>query len=305
MEKLLEIKNNSSEKPEPILNDWDRKILIEGGEGVMRKIIEDQGIPDVVILPETSARPLYYLFNPSFKKLSQKMNTKPPEFVFFNVSSADWLTRLSETEKDVYERDDVFEIKISPNEVKEFVNKTYKEIYEPEEFESKKERIKESEKRVDETFSKRIIEEKHAKELLKKIKEKYGENPKIIIIDDFIASARAINETRRAFNLKIPSYSVFSMEDSPLSTNTKSGLEIYTQEYEENPTTRNHTRLSFGHGKLKRTVGVVKDKKQPLSTALNRTGNFTQEDQKKIIQLRKEMEELGEKLANSLNQDLV
>jgi len=301
MEKLPEMKSGPSEKPEPILNDWDRKILTEGGEGVMKKIIEDQGIPNVVILPETSARPLYYLFNPSFKKLSQKMKVEPPRFVFFNVSNPDSYTHIFENTKANWEDDNVIDVKTSPKDVKDYIDKIFIEVYGLEDFEVKKKEMEGERHRVDETFLKRSVERKHAKELLQNIKEKYGENPKIVIIDDFLLQARAVNEIRRAFNLKIPSYSVFSTEDSSNSKNTRSGLEIFTKEYEENPINKTHTRLSFGYGKFKPTVGVAKDKKQPLSTPLSKTENFTQEDQKKIIQLRKEMEELGNKLADSIN----
>jgi hypothetical protein len=75
-----------------VLNDWDRKILLEGGNRVIHKIMEQEGVPDVIILPETSARPLFYLINPSFKKIAEHQNTKPPKYVFFAPSKSDLYT---------------------------------------------------------------------------------------------------------------------------------------------------------------------------------------------------------------------
>src|ERR1019366_9101279 len=90
MEDMRGFKKKEKEKvniEETILNNWDKRFLIEGSKNIVLKMYEDfhKNFPDVIILPETAARPLYYLFNPIFEKLKQEKNTRKPKFIFFNV----------------------------------------------------------------------------------------------------------------------------------------------------------------------------------------------------------------------------
>src|SRR3989344_2048836 len=75
------------EKEQSILNDWDKKILFEGGKNLVGKILEkfEGKLPEAVIFPETSARPLFYLFDPVFTKISEKMKITKPKIFFFKV----------------------------------------------------------------------------------------------------------------------------------------------------------------------------------------------------------------------------
>lgn len=79
-------KYNPTEIPEIIegISEVDKKKLLETGTILAEKIIQ-QGLPDVILLPETSARPLYYLFNQVFKKFAEANDLPRPNFVFINV----------------------------------------------------------------------------------------------------------------------------------------------------------------------------------------------------------------------------
>ena len=69
----------SNKEEEPILNEWDKKILLEVSKNVVDKILKEfRGrLPDGIIYPDESARPLAYLFNPIFEKISKETSLKP------------------------------------------------------------------------------------------------------------------------------------------------------------------------------------------------------------------------------------
>jgi hypothetical protein len=77
-----------AKKPENILNEWDREILHEGGKNVVKMMLKDfnNKLPDVIVLPDTSARPLYYLLKPLVEKLEKKKNIKKPNFQFVKTA---------------------------------------------------------------------------------------------------------------------------------------------------------------------------------------------------------------------------
>ncbi len=289
MENFPDTKNNKvEEKRESILNDWDKKILLEGGEGVIRKIIQQDGIPDVIILPETSARPLYYLIDPSFKKIAEEQNTRSPKYIFFAPSKSDNITSDFESYATYNEEaeDIAFDAEIFEQYIKNF--KEYKNNTSDKEL-------------IDKTFENKKNDRNRAKELLEKIKKEFGENPKIISIDEFMSDGITSDNIQRAFvGVPINGYSVFDTTTS--NRRAGSGLTIpmhdTTEGYTENPSNKNNTILSYKNPSAKYSIGVTKENGNPIATTLRKTENFITEDQEKITTLRKEMKSLGEELAS-------
>lgn len=85
MEKFEDWKQKQPKEAD-ILNDWDRKHLRIGSVNVVKNMYKDFGnrFPEVILLPETSARPLHYLLSPIFKALNENSHTNIPKFIFFN-----------------------------------------------------------------------------------------------------------------------------------------------------------------------------------------------------------------------------
>lgn len=89
----------SAGEKQPILNEWTRMVLEKGISTLVPKIYEDFGekLPDVVILPDTSARPLYYAFKPSFDRIAAEKGIPRPHFYFFKTARPhETLQRLEE-----------------------------------------------------------------------------------------------------------------------------------------------------------------------------------------------------------------
>lgn len=146
-----------------VLNDWDRKILLEGGNRVIHKIMEQEGVPDVIILPETSARPLFYLINPSFKKIAEHQNTKPPKYVFFAPSKSDLYTQNIESKAGWDE-----ELSEDILDMESFKKYSIGELAFYEGFEEKVSELEHAKsiKSIENTFNNKFIDEKRAQELL-------------------------------------------------------------------------------------------------------------------------------------------
>lgn len=290
------IQNNNENKNTlegSILNDWDRKILLEGGEGVINKILEQNGVPDVIILPETSARPLYYLVDPSFKKIAEEQQVKPPKYIFFAPSKPDWITAQATyhhnpedfllIDLDSFKKESLDEAEmlhdISPI--------TGQRILDDKEYEEVK-------KDIDTSFKNKENDQKRAQELLEKIGSVFGESPKIIILDEFILNGHTSKDIIRSFNKKIPSYAIFDVSTSGYSDGT--GITVLDDN--KNPSNNAPGSLSYQNPNLERSTGVIKENGNPIATALRKTENFTTEDQGKINALRKEMKVLGEELSS-------
>lgn len=77
--------------PKTTLTEKDRKYLKEGGVKLMREVLKDfpQQLPDAVILPETSARPLVDLLEPVFEQFSADRQTRTPRYYFYDANASD------------------------------------------------------------------------------------------------------------------------------------------------------------------------------------------------------------------------
>lgn len=71
------------------LDAFDREMLMEGGVALCDRFIQDCALkgkmPDVVILPDTTARPFAALLKPIFKEIAKRTGWKVPHIVFFRI----------------------------------------------------------------------------------------------------------------------------------------------------------------------------------------------------------------------------
>lgn len=80
--------------PEHLPSEEELVLLEQAARNCIAKIVADNNgsLPDFVVYPETSARVLPYLFNPSFRSIASKVNHKPPQSYFFSVFSQDYFS---------------------------------------------------------------------------------------------------------------------------------------------------------------------------------------------------------------------
>lgn len=92
MERISEPKNTFE-----MLNDWDREMLEKGLSNIVAQMLEDFGgtLPDAIIFPETSARPLFFALQPVFRRLSEERGMSAPRSYAFSIKRP--LTRDMDT----------------------------------------------------------------------------------------------------------------------------------------------------------------------------------------------------------------
>lgn len=312
MKESFELKSIEKPKQEHILNEWDKEMLFKGGMAVVRKILEkfDDKLPDAIIYPETSARPLYYLFNPVFEKIYKKNNLKKPEVFFFNVATPSLPYKFREGEGP-----DNWYIDSNKDEIIDYIEKEIKDIEDNPDIydarhswpsqssedrkksrEDQVEQLKRSIVHVQKTFNKRPLEAERAKEIKESMKKKGIINPRFVVIDDTVIEGSTSGEINRAFECKVPYFALFGEEG--VSNSEYCGI-LLDDENDINPDT-DSLRFTFaGRNENKISAGVSKKHNlSKYSQALNKTKKFTIEDQKTVALLRKEMSEAGEQLAS-------
>src|SRR6185503_13468684 len=68
------------------LSQRDQEFLLTGGSNIVRQILRDfpGELPTTIILPDTTARPLYYFFKPILEKVAESRNVSMPKFHFIH-----------------------------------------------------------------------------------------------------------------------------------------------------------------------------------------------------------------------------
>ncbi len=286
MEGKFENINKIPQRAEAILNDWDKKYLIEGGKSIILKMYEDfnKNFPDVIILPETAARPLYYLFSNVFEKVKEQKGTKIPNFVFFNVGKRAGLYQSG------IEEDQGIEIETNDQFLKELVNtEVYKDLSRVGSPQQAQKDILDRED-VEKVATSRAFMKERAYEILDLIK---GSDLRLAIIDEFSSSGQTEIEINKAFNKsqeKIPSYSITGFEGD----NTG----VYMDgEVKPNPST-GHWNFSYGKSQA---IGVTKSFDEKYSKPIQ--PNDKDELSKLALekkQLREEMKGIGESVSKEV-----
>jgi len=272
---------------------------------------EDFGknFPDVIILPETTARPLYYTFRPVFEKLKQEKGTTVPKFVFFNIRAIKPRLVQSSQEKNVgHEIKTGSELKKLIEEEQELDMEFLKKY--PEYFKTENdidELVKNSE--VEKIAESRKIAQDRADEIKDYLKKSPG--LKLAILDDYLSNQNTVNDIRKAFkNNQMPAYAIMgtlgnSNEDSP---SAKSGY-VFTSgektvfEEDPNPAFGESGNYAFSY-RSSDPIGVKKEYNKKYSSVINPSPEDAGKFIKDKEQLRKEMKFVGENIATTIS-DLI
>jgi hypothetical protein len=230
-----------SEKPSELLGQWDRDVLEKGVKGVVEHMLADfKGqLPDIIVLPETAARPLMYTLRPIFKMLNEKRGLVTPSFVFMNTATPDHSLLMAELSKNNFDERGIDSLTVDTSaELKEY-ERTSLVDYETGELPSYA-----TDDYIDDIVQTSNPEGlKRARETMK---ERAGEifalrpGAKIAVVDEFIAAGSTFNEILRAFGTDdIHAYAVFSENLGP------AGTFVSWSRKEGNPTEGGKLKLSY------------------------------------------------------------
>lgn len=301
-------------KKESILSDWDKKYLSLGSVEVVLKMYEDfnKNFPDVILLPETTARTLYYLFTPIFEKLKKEKGTKIPKFIFFNVRAK----KPNQIHNMFEDQDQDYEINTSEDLKKALIEYEYSE--ENQNYLKKYPENKRSEEDIDKLTEQAEVEKvatgrQNEKLRAEEIKDYLRQNGdiKIAILDDFSEKQRTANDIRRNFeDDNIPAYSIVGFSEEHYSGNrfpkVNAGKIIDSEgSGDPNPDFKTNHLLTGTHKFSYSTSKGIGIEKKYDSKYSSRIETNLQENPEEFIEekkeLRDEMRFLGNDLANSIN----
>jgi hypothetical protein len=286
----FEFKPNIENK-KTILNEWDKKILLEGSKNVVDKILKEfRGkLPDAIIYPDTSARPLSYLFDPIFSKISKEQNRKKPNIFFMKVQKADGMTMIFE---------DIEGRELSYDEARDHLNKYIKNFGDfgsPLADESK---IFVN-NLFEQTHIKRAVEQDRALEIEKHNEDLSGRGmiANLAVVDDFTNQGNTAKEINYSFGVNVPYFTIFGTKRENYVPEENMGLVIDVDNYPKNIITNSNTKLSYTVGDLRKSIGVNKTEDiDNKYVEVNK--NQTPKDKEMMKTLREEMKEIGEEIAN-------
>jgi hypothetical protein len=80
------VETEKNPESEEILGAWDKEILEKGVSNMVTQMVKDfdGSLPDAIVLPDTSARPLFYTLQPIFQKLHEARGLSVPRHYMFN-----------------------------------------------------------------------------------------------------------------------------------------------------------------------------------------------------------------------------
>ncbi len=278
-------KDAAEKNSEVFVSEWDREILEKGAHGVISKILEDfDGPPDVIVLPETSARPLFYVLRPVFQKLQETGGTQMPRFYFFNTKKPSIALSVEERAKGGFE--DEYVTIDSTEELRRLIEEMGypPNVTEHQLKEAEPEKMKEA----------RDLMKERAHEILDR-----APGARIAIVDEYESNGYTVREVRRAFsNPELPAYSIFA--DYP--TQTHAGTTINANR-EGNPRRHNKAKLTYSD---EPAVGVQKNKHEFFEkyTLAIRNSHDPQDLEQQKATLRKELIVVGEKVANTILKEI-
>jgi hypothetical protein len=287
MEKFSQVTSNienvkKQETESSFLSEWDKKYLEKGSLGMISTMYNDfeNNFPDVIVLPERGARPLYYLLNPIFHKLNIEKKTKIPKFIYFSVGKK---AGINLTIQEQYA-----DIKTS-YELKEMLEKDYPDLP-----------IDSIQRLVDgEEVEKVITARENMKSRAEEINKLNKNDLKLVIVDEVLSNGGTIREIKRAFNNeKIPAYTLIAFSSSDNSATP--GYTFNDEDDSKNPGVDGYS-FSFEHSED--AIGVKKSFEQKYSTNIKKD---SPDEQEKLMKdkklLRVEMKAFGNELADKISE---
>ena len=210
----------------------DARELEEQGTVIVRQFLKDypQELPDAIILPDTSARPLFYFLKPILDKTSKERGVVKSKIYFFKTNrfisealnephnkeaqelydSGQWSQKKAKCEEEKYGEAEwklselLRQKKLTPDESKQIKEKIRIELEKQYVFNALGDIIRNMNKIK---FPLQVLRNR-ANEIRKHINKT---NPKLIIFDDIIAGGDTLTSINTAFGEKIPAYAFKGM----------------------------------------------------------------------------------------------
>ncbi len=233
------------------LSGEDQEYLFRSALSVIDKFLGHypDKLPDIVLLPEISARPLFYLLNPVIKAVCEERQLKPPTFIYFQTHKGYEMSLIDE---------DGREILTSVKELRRMMD--FSEESDPVLQDYLRSEIETREGRLEKARKLRNLMKRRAGEIMNYSRKIGITDPSIVIFDDYVTEQHSsIDEVRLAFGSNIPAYCLLQARDVVFPEN----LQIFTGMEDPYGTTEIATSQGFNYRSKnegnRHAVGVDKD----------------------------------------------
>lgn len=290
--------NQKKQTTENILNEWDKKILLEGCKNVVTKILSEFNgkLPDAIVYPDTSARPVYYLLDPVFSKIAKNKNINKPKIFFLKVHGPDRNTSVYESTEERELGKEEAEVFLLKELARNRSLYSHSNLFAEGEYDEYEKNQKDDFNR---TFEKRHTEKERAIEI-DNYNQKISENDtkaNIAVIDEYSSNGHTSKEINYAFGYEVPYFSIFGSKEDNYVPGENIGKVVDIYEDDRNPANEK-MKLSYSMGESKKAIGVEKDSNiNSRYSEINK--NQTKDDKEKIAKLRQEMKELGMQISQN------
>lgn len=201
--------DSEMQKPSPeILGKWDKKMLEEGITNIVEQMLKDfdRKLPDTIILPDTSARPLFFALKPVFVQLEQQIGVPAPTCFAFNAKRTPITLKLAEDQRRLlFGKENTID---SSEELKKhYIDMGTDKIFSGETFIESSVKIAEPETMKDA----RAVMKERAQQILARVGQS-TDKLRIAIVDEYATyQATTAGEIRRAFGMPdMRAYAVFA-----------------------------------------------------------------------------------------------
>ncbi len=256
------------------LTETDRKYLLESATTVANTIALGDS-PDIVIFPDTSARPLYYLFNPLFNYLAERDGNYPQ--YFFISPNKDVGKVYSETVQ-------ILEKRLENDKLDKKTQDMLKRI------------LHFVRPLVRDQYQYKSAIDNRAKSILKNTINK--ENPRIIAIDDYFYDGETAKELFSVFGQNLEFYALLcGLTDEADKLGVIYGMaDPFVPEQMRGKT--GSLGFNFRQGKNRLALGVEKMSDRAVASALPPAKRKAHSLE--IAELRGEMRKIGEEVLTKI-----
>lgn len=199
------------------LSERDQRNIRTSASNLTRMFLEDYpgALPDGIIYPDTSARPLFYLFDPALTKAAAQRGVNKPDSFFFKQASKHPSMASIRLLESAYKDDPVTIIRRKMQDLEDLKSRLEQDPSNP----NLAQEVKDATTLIHVLGNPEMIQKfrnqanTRAAEILTHLIRK-AEKPTLAVFEEFVHEGDTIREIRRAFgDRKVPFYTLIGMDD--------------------------------------------------------------------------------------------
>lgn len=278
------------------LTEKDKTRLFQSAKSLIDQFSQNNPgkLPDIILLPDTSARPLFYLFKPAIEKLAEKRGISVPKFIFFQTVQDTTVQQMNLS-------------KTSSLINKELDSLTFRNYMPGEDQRRDKEEIanllrmkNDTQKKAEEIQNPEGRMKTRANEIIEYYQQLEIEHPDIVIFDDYASKdINTANAIRNAFGVNhiIPEYALLGQMEPEYYKDKDVTIGM------KDPDSTESVKASGFDYKDKTSIKAMIKRVASIGVTADPANKYTKpqtQDNVSIHNLRQSMNKIGESVAETI-----